>query len=375
MIREWKCEKCGTLNTQDHPVCWNCRSAPPTGAFLSDKIVSGKSGRGIKGKVILFAGILSLVALGVAGYRIQLQKYGTEKLLLREKTEVKAPEPEEKKTEEMKPEVSPPTPEKTGLARKTEPPPEKTVLPASQPNAAVPAVPEKFRFSEYEQKLNMLHAQGKMNPVIRAVINPPNLEEFKISLLWLKDKVLNGKGGACYAYCYAYNLARVDDPKMMDMAVKIWLYAKLLVYVDGARGTDPGAWQKKMRQLEVSMKRIYAWYDRGDENLKNAQLWKALELEEQTRSREKDIWLNSGGAQYKKKYLEKHGKPAEDKDLSEDTLELEDETILPDFISDEEWQKERMKVRQEFIEKFRQEGGIWSKEEIEQYLEKISKPK
>lgn len=176
--------------------------------------------------------------------------------------------------------------------------------------------------------------------------------EAQAVLRWLKERFVAGRGGARYAYLYAYNLFRLDNgnPPQIELAKEtaamVLLTGMLTIRADAARCADQSAPAGKIARWEQMYAPILTYYRRLPKERRELLFLSAMQGEG-SNFRDKDNWLCSGGLNYFTEYFSKHTGSQESLKLPNsigETIILRDDSIQPKFISDKDWQAARHSV-------------------------------
>ena len=172
------------------------------------------------------------------------------------------------------------------------------------------------------------------------------------TLEWLKTRT-DGKGASAqYSYAHAawlWAAGRQED------AAKQYLMAEFQAFWDGTRCADPSAAPARTAQYASTLGRsIVPFLLSADQAVRRRVVGElSPNLGEGFGDNPKDDWLCNGGAAYFRKYAEKHPEFGQqrigDPSFSGQTIVLTDDTIHPEFISDEEWRVKRKEVADAYL--------------------------
>ena len=181
---------------------------------------------------------------------------------------------------------------------------------------------------------------------------PSAQREVVETLDWLKERAGTSEASARYGYVYAAWLWAAGH---QEEAATQYFRAGYKARWDGARCADVSAAPARILQYENAVGRPIVTFLKSSSKDVHQRVLAVLSptLEERIANDPKDEWVCSGGAAYFKKYAEKHPefsqRRIDDPALRGKTIVLADDTIHPEFISDEEWRLKRTEVASAYL--------------------------
>lgn len=206
----------------------------------------------------------------------------------------------------------------------------------------------------YLAELEQLAAKSDLNDLLKRVNQPRNVEEVRAGLNWLRVKTVEGFGGSRIHYSYALGLFREN---VRDTATFAFLNGLLFGRIDAARCADPSAPSDKLQRWEQSLGPIFTHFLSLPPEERRKLVEMAISTERNYSKRGPDTWLCSGGLVFMKKFMEKHKdnssppmREIQDETRAGRTVLLDDQTIKPEFVSDDDWQMNRKQLISKFSE-------------------------
>lgn len=210
-------------------------------------------------------------------------------------------------------------------------------------------------------ELNALATQPNANELIARLASIDDPTQFMTALDWQKQQFISGNGGARTAYMYAYNLYRVG---IKDTSAFAYISGALQARIDGSRCKDTTGVFQNIGKWEQKMSPAKEFFISLDEATQQKFLNTALNREEKIKSRAPDEWVCSGGIEYFSKFHEKYKdnpnppvKSIDDPDNIGKTKVYDDPTIKPEFVVQEEWERRRARIRENFSDQIMARKG------------------
>lgn len=206
----------------------------------------------------------------------------------------------------------------------------------------------------YAAELDKLAAKSDLNDLIKRVNQPRSAEEFHAGLDWLRAKSISGFGGTRIHYMYAAGLFRAN---VKETAAFVYLIGLLTSRIDGSRCADSSAPGEKLFRWELSLAPILQHFLSLQMEERKKLVSLAIVAVERIPAQAPDTWLCSGGLSFYGKFMEKHknnpnppAREIEGETSIGRTIILDDPTIKPAFVSDEEWRTRRKQIISSFAE-------------------------
>lgn len=167
-------------------------------------------------------------------------------------------------------------------------------------------------------RLDTLEKSGSIDELVKVATTMHSGRELAAAMDWLKLRVFAGRGGARYAYAYAYDLWLMADTNdylaeevrvgLIESAIISVLYAKVVGRVDAARCLDSSAAPMALRSWEGDLHKVFERYLAAEPEKRLSYLNLAFGMERKHLNRPPDTWMCRGGI---RQFVEYEGKLTE----------------------------------------------------------------